>query len=130
MARFVTRCAMRWSDMDAFGHVNNTAYLAYLEQARVAMFFDRYDASFSGGTVVRHHEIDYLRPVVYHPAPLRLELWVDQIRAASFRVLYEVYDGDVLAATASTLLVTYDFGAERPRRLTPAERAILADHLS
>ena len=34
---------MRWSDMDAYRHVNNTAYLAYLEQARVAMFFHRYE---------------------------------------------------------------------------------------
>ena len=25
---------VRWSDMDAYRHVNNTAYLTYLEQAR------------------------------------------------------------------------------------------------
>jgi len=128
MARFVARCAMRWSDMDAYGHVNNTAYLAYLEQARVSMFFDRYDASFEGGTVVKHHEITYLRPVVYHPEPLRLELWVDQIRAASFRVLYDVYDGDTLAAQASTTLVTFDFGSDRPRRITPDERTVLTGY--
>jgi len=119
---------MRWSDMDAYGHVNNTAYLAYLEQARVSMFFDRYDASFSGGTVVKHHEINYLRPVVYHPEPLRLELWVDQIRAASFRVQYDVYDGDTLAAQASTTLVTFDFGCDRPRRISPEERRILSGY--
>jgi acyl-CoA thioester hydrolase len=112
--------------MDAFGHVNNTAYLAYLEQARVSMFFDRYDASFSTGTVVKHHEITYLRPVVYHPEPLRLELWIEQIRAASFRVLYDVYDGETLAAQASTTLVTYDFSSDRPRRITPEERRILS----
>src|SRR5215831_7729762 len=129
MARFVARCAMRWSDMDAYGHVNNTAYLAYLEQARVSMFFDRYDESFSAGTVVKHHEITYLRPVVYHPEPLRLELWVDQVRAASFRVLYDVYDGDTLAATASTTLVTFDFDSDRPRRITPDERAVLARYV-
>jgi len=129
MARFVARCAMRWSDMDAYGHVNNTAYLAYLEQARVSMFFDRYDSSFAGGTVVQHHEIDYLRPVVYHPEPLRLELWVEQIRGASFRVLYDVYDGDTLAAKASTTLVTFDFTSDRPRRITPDERAVLLQHL-
>jgi acyl-CoA thioester hydrolase len=111
--------------MDAYGHVNNTAYLAYLEQARVSMFLDRYDASFSTGTVVKHHEITYLRPVVYHPEPLRLELWVDQIRAASFRVLYDVYDGDALAAQASTTLVTFDFSTDRPRRITQEERRIL-----
>jgi acyl-CoA thioester hydrolase len=126
MARFIARCAMRWSDMDAYGHVNNTAYLAYLEQARVSMFFDRYDSSFAGGTVVAHHEITYLRPVVYHPEPLRLELWVDQIRAASFRVCYDVYDGETLAANAATNLVTFDFTTDRPRRLTKVERDLLA----
>ena len=126
MARFVARCAMRWSDMDAYGHINNTAYLAYLEQARVSMFFDRYDSTFAGGTVVNHHEITYLRPVVYHPEPLRLELWVDRIRAASFRVLYDVFDGDARVASASTTLVTFNFDTDRPRRLTTDERAILA----
>lgn len=129
MARFIARCAMRWSDMDAYGHVNNTAYLAYLEQARVSMFFDRYDSSFSRGTVVSHHEITYLRPVVYHPEPLRLELWVDRIRGASFNVLYDVFDGDTLAAQARTTLVTFDFDTDRPRRLTTEERAILDEYI-
>lgn len=125
LARFVTRCAMRWSDMDAYGHVNNTAYLAYLEQARVSMFFDRYDSTFARGTVVAHHEITYLRPVVYHPEPLRLELWIDRMRGADFVVRYEVFDGDTLAATAATRLVTFDFDSNRPRRLTEEERGIL-----
>jgi len=125
MARFFARCAMRWSDMDAYGHVNNTAYLAYLEQARVSMFFDRYDSSFARGTVVAHHEITYVRPVVYHPEPLRLELWVDTIRGASFTVRYDVFDGETLAATAATNLVTFDFDTDRPRRLTAEERALL-----
>src|SRR5699024_8757194 len=74
VARFIHPVHMRWADMDAFGHINNTAYFAYLEQARVAMFFDRYEG-FSSGTVIARHEIDYLYPVVYHPEPLRLELW-------------------------------------------------------
>jgi len=128
VARFVARCPMRWSDMDAYGHVNNTAYLAYLEQARVSMFFDRYDSSFAGGTLVTHHEITYLKPVVYHPEPLRLELWVERIRGASFDVRYDVYDGPTLAATAATTLVTFDFSTNRPRRLTKEERAILVGY--
>ena len=49
MARFVHHVHMRWMDMDAFAHVNNSAYLAYLEEARIAMFFDRYDASVRAG---------------------------------------------------------------------------------
>ncbi|MGI8879329.1 MAG: acyl-CoA thioesterase [Jatrophihabitans sp.] len=126
MARFVHPVHMRWSDMDAFAHVNNSAYLAYLEQARVAMFFDRYDGTFSRGTVVARHEIDYLRPIVYHPDPLRLELWVEDIRGASFLVRYEVFDADRLCARAATRLVPFDFQTDRPRRLTPTESSILA----
>jgi acyl-CoA thioester hydrolase len=118
---------MRWSDMDAYAHVNNSAYLAYLEQARVAMFFDRYDSTFARGTVIARHEIDYLRPIVYHPEPLRLELWVEDVRAASFLVRYEVFDGDRLAARAASRLVPFEFGADRLRRLTESERAILAE---
>jgi acyl-CoA thioester hydrolase len=119
---------MRWSDMDAYRHINNGAYLEYLEQSRIAMFFDRHEG-FSSGTVVSRHEIDYLRPVVYHPEPLRLELWIERVRAASFTVRYEVFDGARLAARAATECVTFDFGLDRPRRLTPDERAVLTSFL-
>ncbi len=128
MARFVHEVHMRWSDMDAYRHINNSAYLAYLEQARVAMFFHPDQVSgggFSSGTVIARHEIDYLRPVVYHPEPLRLELWIDTVRAASFVVHYEVFDADALAARAATSCVTFDFGIDRPRRLTGDERLLL-----
>jgi len=124
MARFTTEVPMRWTDMDAYRHVNNTAYLAYLEQARIAMFFHRHE-SFSSGTVISRHEVDYLRPVVYHPQPLRIVSWVDAIGGARFTIRYEVHDGDVLAARAATVCVTFDFAADRPRRLTDEERAIL-----
>lgn len=129
MARFVHEVHMRWSDMDAYRHINNTAYLSYLESARVAMFFDRFEG-FSAGTVIARHVIDYLHPVVFHPEPLRLELWVDTVRAASFVVHYDVIDtavdGGRLAARAATTCVTIDFDANRPRRLTDEEREILA----
>jgi len=127
MSRFVQEVHMRWSDMDAYRHINNSAYLAYLEQARVAMFFERHEG-FSSGTVIARHEIDYLRPVVYHPEPLRLELWIERIRGASFTVRYEVFDGDRLAARAATICVPFNFAIDRPRRLTDEERTILAGY--
>src|ERR1700759_2565626 len=106
MTRFVHQVHMRWSDMDAYAHVNNTAYLSYLEQARVAMFFVRYDGTFSQGTIIPRHEIDYLRRVVTHPEPLRLDRWIDRVGGARFTVRYEVFDGDTLSARAATTCVT------------------------
>jgi acyl-CoA thioester hydrolase len=111
--------------MDAYRHINNSAYLQYLEQARVAMFFHRHEG-FTSGTVIARHEIDYLRPVVYHPEPLRLEMWIENARGAQFTVRYEVYDHGKLAARAATVCVMFDFATDRPRRLTGEEREILA----
>jgi acyl-CoA thioester hydrolase len=129
MTRFVHEVHMRWSDMDAYRHINNSAYLAYLEQARVAMFFPRQE-SFNAGTVISRHEIEYLRPIVYHPQPLRVEVWIEKVGGARFTVRYEIFDvrdaGDVLTARASTTCVTFDFTTDRPRRLTAEEREILA----
>ena len=34
----VERMRMRWGDMDALGHMNNTVYFRYLEQARISWF--------------------------------------------------------------------------------------------
>src|SRR3954468_18231765 len=99
---------MRWSDMDAYRHINNAAYLQYLEQARVAMFFQGH-MGFNSGTVVARHEIDYLRPVVYQLDPPRMQRWGEGVRGAQFTVRYEVFDKGELAARAATLCVTFDF---------------------
>ena len=132
MSRFVHQVHMRWSDMDAYRHVNNSAYLHYLEQARVAMFFHRHEG-FTSGTVISRHEIDYLCPIVYHPEPLRVEVWIDTIGGARFTVRYEIYDCStgtpILTARAATTCVTFDFVSDRPRRLTDEERAILSGFL-
>ena len=34
-----SRQSIRWGDMDAFGHVNNTVYFRYMEQARIEWLY-------------------------------------------------------------------------------------------
>ena len=133
MGRHVYWCPMRWSDMDVQGHINNSAFMVYLEQARIDLFFGQAAAAGVGtiaqGVVVARHEIDYRRPVLYSAQPLRIDLWCRQIKGASFRAAYEIYDGDVLAVQAQTLCVPYDLEAGRVRRLSPAERSFIERYL-
>jgi acyl-CoA thioester hydrolase len=121
---------MRWSDMDAYGHVNNVIFLGYFEMARVDLFFERASleerTGLRRGTVVAAHDIQYKLPVVYSPRPLDVEIWVSEVRAAAFRCHYEVVDHQRLAVTGSTLLVPFDFSINRPRRLTDDEKDFLA----
>ena len=127
--RHIFLCPLRWADMDSFGHVNNVVFLRYLEQARVDwMFTTAKEAGveqFSLGTVVARHEIDYKRPLVYRPEPVRIESWVTKISVASFIVAYEVRDDNEVFATASTTLVPYNLADACPRRVTPEERGYL-----
>jgi acyl-CoA thioester hydrolase len=57
-----------------------------------------------------------------------IELWVTQIRAASFTIAYEVKDPDQVYVQASTVIVPFDFEAQRPRRITAAEREFLEEY--
>ncbi|GHE61948.1 thioesterase [Streptomyces longispororuber] len=128
MARHLFRCPLRWSDMDAFGHVNNAVFLRYLEEARIDFMFrlsSKDGPSFSGGSVVARHEIDYLRPLVHRHEPVTIESWVTKMGAASLTISYEVKDAEQVYARASTVVVPFDLRAQRPRRITAEERAVL-----
>jgi len=114
--------------MDAYGHVNNVVFLRYLEEARIDFLF-RPDKEFKQGSVVARHEIDYKRQLVHRHAPVDIELWVTEIRAASFTLTYEVKDGDQIYVRASTVIVPFDFERQRPRRITDEERAFLKEYM-
>src|SRR5215203_6082583 len=124
---------MRWSDMDAYGHVNNVVFLTYLEEARVDMLF-ALGAEYGGkalaeGVLVARHEIDYKSPLVYHAGGVLVVMWVGYIKGASFQIRYEVRDETTVFARAASVLVPYDLEKERPRRVSPEERAFLEQFL-
>ncbi|WP_031027516.1 acyl-CoA thioesterase [Streptomyces sp. NRRL WC-3725] len=125
--RHLYRCPLRWADMDAYGHVNNVVFLRYLEEARIDFLF-RPDKDFKQGSVVARHEIDYKRQLVHRHEPVDIELWVTEIKAASFTLTYEVKDGDLVYVRASTVIVPFDFDAQRPRRITAEEREFLQEY--
>ena len=127
MTRHVYLCPLRWSDMDAYGHVNNVQFLRLLEEARVAMLFVEPKTAdvmtLDGQLVVVRHEIEYTAPLVYRPEPIAIETWVTRIGGASFTVAYEVKDGEQVYARARTVLAAIDKQTGRARRLATDERS-------
>jgi acyl-CoA thioester hydrolase len=123
---------LRWSDMDAYGHVNNVQFLRLLEDARVIGFQDWFGQDRSlleEGVVVARHEIEYLAPLDFRHAPISVDMWATKVSGSSFILAYEVGDpvdvGTALYARAETTLVAYDFTNAAPRRLRSDERAVL-----
>lgn len=75
---------VRWGDMDSYGHVNNTCYIQYLEEARIAWFAHIGIDIDQGhqGPVVLQVQHTYLKPVV-HPATVVIELYAGQVGRSS-----------------------------------------------
>src|SRR5947199_4914544 len=119
--------------MDVFGHVNNARLLTLYEEARVALMFvggrERGITSLEQGVVISRHEVDYLRPVDY-AHPVRIELWIEELRPSRFVVAYELFDKDTLASRARTVCVPFDLAMGRPRRLRDDEREFLLPWLA
>ncbi len=126
--RHVTDVRVRYSDLDAQGHVNNARVITLLEEARVDWLYP--DATRRGAhqlvraIVVATLEIQYRRPIPFG-RPARVSIGVTAIGGASFTVEYVVTTDGVLAATASTVLVVVGPADGRPQRLGDAERAFL-----
>lgn len=135
MARYVYSCPMRWSDMDAYGHVNNVQYLTYLEEARIDLLHDLIERAearegrLATGMLVATSSIEYRRPLVHRATPVPITVWVERLGSAFFDLAHEVGDPEVVYARATTRIVPYDFRVERPRRLTPDEREFLGRFL-
>ncbi|WP_151081525.1 acyl-CoA thioesterase [Nocardioides cynanchi] len=132
--RHVYECPMRRADLHPGGTVNNVVFADYLQEARLDLL-RRHDTQVSPqpgeGLVVVRTTLEYLAPLRLSFAPLRIETWVVEVRAASFTLGYELTthaDGEepLVHARATTVLTPFVFSANRPRRLTAEERSRLA----
>ncbi|HWU58661.1 MAG TPA: thioesterase family protein [Microbacteriaceae bacterium] len=140
---------LRWSDLDAYGHVNNASMLRLLEEARIQAFWVADDAESLVGattavldgrpgadtlTLIARQEIEYLAPIPYLRPPLDVQLWLGRLGGASLEVCYEVHsprgsDPDVLFTKASTTIALVDAATGRPRRINAVERAAWEPYL-
>lgn len=145
MTRLHVPVRLRWSDLDAYGHVNNVEMFRLLEEARITAFWRHPQEQglwptavldsgpqASSHTLVARQEIEYLRPLGFTRDPVEVQMWIGHIGGASLEVCYEVFaaEGAVPGtaeakpcARASTTIVLVDAATQAPRRITMLERA-------
>jgi acyl-CoA thioester hydrolase len=112
--------SLRWSDLDAYGHVNNASMFRLLEEARIQAFWiadhgdEQVDRAEDGAetrdtaigattavldgrpgantlTLIARQEIEYLAQIPYLRQPLDIQLWVGRLGGADLDVCYEVH---------------------------------------
>ncbi len=118
------------ADIDRQGHVNNVAFVRYIQDVAVAHWGaiapDAVRAAFTW--VVRRHELEYLRPA-FPGEELLLRTWVGEPSGATWERFTEVLRAgeDRPLVTARTVWVLLDAASGRPRRVDPALVARFAE---
>jgi acyl-CoA thioester hydrolase len=118
---FIHSIKVRFRDLDALRHVNNSVYLTFLEEARIAYMQERQAGSVfdaQHGTIVARCEIDYRSPATLGDT-LDIEMTVGEIRRSSFEFVYTIYrqSDRQLIAQAKTIMVCYNYTLSTPVRL-------------
>ena len=125
------RIAIRWRDMDAYGHVNNAVYLNYLEECR-----DAWAQSVLGGVadtwdfVLVHVGIDYRSQLTQDDGEIVVRCRLDRFGRSSVRTREEIVKLDgTMSAEAQSVIVPRSPDQPKSRPLTDEERAILQREL-
>ena len=92
---FRTPVSLRWSDLDAFNHVNNSRYLTFLEQARIEWFetLDEPWMDDESAPVVASATLNFRRPIAY-PAQIAVELFTDKLGTSSVVIGHRIVAAD------------------------------------
>lgn len=92
---FTAQIAVRWRDLDAFNHVNNSSFLTYLEEARLQWlkrvpgpWFDAHSMP-----VLAASELNYRAPIAW-PARIAVELFCERTGNSSLTLSHRIVDGE------------------------------------
>ncbi|MFN2645116.1 MAG: acyl-CoA thioesterase [Burkholderiales bacterium] len=115
----IERIPIRWGDMDAMGHVNNTVYFRYMEQARISWFdalVPEGEAWKSTGIVIANASCNFKRAINY-PGMVEVQVYAGPPGGSSVATYYELMIGGELHADGAARVVFIDMERQKPVRI-------------
>jgi acyl-CoA thioester hydrolase len=124
----VEHIPVRWGDMDAMGHVNNTVYFRYMEQTRISWFealLPRGAAWGTTGIVIANATCNFKKAINY-PATVEVKMFSGAPGGSSLPTFYEMFVDDQLHADGEARVVFIDMEKQKPVRIPDNLRAKFA----
>ena len=113
---YVAQVPVRWSDMDAFGHINHARIVTLMEEARVAWLLSTGAGSEASGpnqtgagseasgpnqtgddyarlitsAMIVHVDIRYQAQLRHQDSPVHIGMWITGFRSVDFTIGYEI----------------------------------------
>jgi acyl-CoA thioester hydrolase len=124
-ALFRMPIALRWRDLDAFNHVNNSNFMTYLEEARIRWFESLGEqwVTDAMAPLLAAVQMNYRVPIPY-PAEVIVELFADRVGNSSVTIGHAIAsaDGATLYADGHVVMVWVERASGRPTPLPDAVR--------
>ena len=104
----------RWRDLDALGHVNHTAFLSYMETARVDAYiqlgFEGINKRMDNSTILANIEITYLAQLGY-PSSLKIGHRIIRVGTKSYDLISGIFlqSNNTLVCSAYFKLVSFNY---------------------
>ena len=120
---------IRWGDMDAMGHVNNTTYFRYLETIRID-WFDAIGTNLNPagcGPVIVNAFCNFYRQLTY-PGDLRVKLYVSDPARTTFETWATIERTDepgLISAAGGATTIWVNFPSQKAATLPDWMRAIV-----
>ena len=111
---FWTSLHTRWRDIDALGHVNHTAFLSYMETARVDAYiqlgFEGINKRMDNSTILANIEITYLAQLG-HPSSLKIGHRIIRVGTKSYDLISGIFlqPDNTLVCSAYFKLVSFNY---------------------
>jgi acyl-CoA thioester hydrolase len=128
--RFSVPIGVRYSDLDAQGHMNHARYLTFMEEARfhyaraLGLWTDVDDFN-AVGQIVAEASCTYLRPVKLGQT-VDVAVRTTRLGTKSLAMAYHLSVAGEPVATARTVQVAFDYHTHRSIPVPPAWRAAIA----
>ena len=118
--------SVRWRDLDAFNHVNNSKYLSFLEEARLGWMMGLPGQGLEDDVapVVAAAALNYRRPISW-PAEVMIELFVERLGNTSVTIGHRILDAvdpSVLYCDGNVVMVWIGRDSGRAAPLPPEVR--------
>jgi acyl-CoA thioester hydrolase len=123
----VEHIAIRWGDMDAMGHVNNTVYFRYMEQARIGWFdalAQQRESGPSTGIVIANASCNF-RKAINYPGTVEVRVFSGVPGGSSVPTFYEMSVANELYADGAAVVVFVDLQSQKPVRIPERIRSLL-----
>jgi len=117
---------VRWGDLDALNHVNNTVYMRYIEEARALLYAEAgFPVPGAREALLVHASCDYLKPLRY-PATALIELQFVRVGRSSMEydfIITTQEDPGTVYARGKNITVNTDSVTGKSCAWTPEELA-------